>query len=51
MVAGLGVAHFHQHVFVRHAGTPTSYGWCEPWPDAPHGNTQHFADRLIAYLG
>jgi ATP adenylyltransferase len=51
MVAGLGVAHFHQHVFVRHAGTPDSYGWCESWPDAPRGNTRDFADRLSAYIG
>ncbi|CAA9413191.1 MAG: hypothetical protein AVDCRST_MAG75-2892 [uncultured Propionibacteriaceae bacterium] len=50
MVAGLGVAHFHQHVFVRHAGTPSSYGWCEPWPDAPQGDTGYLARRLAAYL-
>ena len=23
MVVGMGIAHFHQHLFVRHAGTPT----------------------------
>lgn len=50
MVAGLGVAHFHQHVFVRHAGTPPSYGWDEPWPDAPRGDVRDFADRLAAHL-
>ena len=51
MVAGLAVAHFHQHVFVRHAGTPSSYAWCEPWPDAPRGDTRLLADRLAAHLG
>lgn len=50
MVAGLDVAHFHQHVFVRHSGTPSSYGWSEPWPDAPQGNTQQFVERLTVYL-
>jgi ATP adenylyltransferase len=50
MVAGLGVAHFHQHVFVRHVGTPSSYGWCEPWPDAPQGDIRDLAGRLAGYL-
>jgi ATP adenylyltransferase len=50
MVAGLGVAHFHQHVFVRHAGTPSNYGWCEPWPEAPVGDPAQLARRLAAYL-
>ena len=50
MVAGLGVAHFHQHVFVRHAGTPSSYGWREPWPNAPQGDTGALARRLAAHL-
>lgn len=50
MVAGLGVAHFHQHVFVRHVGTPTSYGWCEIWSEAPEGDSAHLADRLSTYL-
>src|SRR5829696_6971918 len=26
-VIGTGVPHFHQHVFVRHAGTPAQYDW------------------------
>src|SRR5690242_2465901 len=26
-VAGRSVAHFHQHVFVRHRGTPAELGW------------------------
>ena len=50
MVAGLGVAHFHQHVFVRHAGTPSSYGWSDPWPGAPEGDISDFAGRLSTYL-
>jgi ATP adenylyltransferase len=38
-VVGMGVAHFHQHVFVRHAGTPAEYDWMasHEWPDAPRG--------------
>jgi ATP adenylyltransferase len=40
-VIGTGVAHFHQHVFVRHAGTPAQYDWDASgrWPDAPRGTT------------
>jgi diadenosine tetraphosphate (Ap4A) HIT family hydrolase len=50
MVAGLGVPHFHQHVFVRHRGTPSSLGWCEPWPEAPQGDPAGLARRLAGYL-
>ncbi len=50
MVAGLGVAHFHQHVFVRHAGTPSGYQWWEQWPAAPRGDIERLAYRLGGYL-
>jgi ATP adenylyltransferase len=32
--------HFHQHVFVRHRGTPAEFGWwpASGWPYAPRGN-------------
>ncbi|WP_238412988.1 HIT family protein [Saccharothrix deserti] len=36
-VVGRAVAHFHQHVFVRHAGTPDDVGWMDGhlWAGAP----------------
>ncbi|TWP49596.1 histidine triad (HIT) protein [Lentzea tibetensis] len=33
LIAGRGVAHFHQHVFVRHPGTPEEVDWT--WTEAP----------------
>jgi ATP adenylyltransferase len=50
MVAGMAVAHFHQHVFVRHRGTPERYAWWEQWPDAPQGDVSTLAARLQSYL-
>lgn len=37
LVAGRSVAHFHQHVFVRHVGTPDDVGWTDGhlWAGAP----------------
>jgi diadenosine tetraphosphate (Ap4A) HIT family hydrolase len=49
-VSGLGVAHFHEHVFVRHGGTPDLYTWWQEWPDAPHGDIPALAKRLGAYF-
>lgn len=46
MVTGRGVAHFHEHVFVRHTGTPPEYEWWQPWPDAPPGAI-HDLDRRL----
>lgn len=46
MVAGTGVAHFHEHVFVRHLGTPADVAWNEPWPDAPAGDIAALVARL-----
>ena len=55
-IAGMGIAHFHQHLFVRHAGTPAEYGWMagDQWPDAPRGPTPmvvELCSRLRPYLG
>jgi diadenosine tetraphosphate (Ap4A) HIT family hydrolase len=49
-VLGMGVAHFHQHVFVRHANTPDTYAWWQAWPDAPQGDTDALAKRLHSYI-
>ena len=48
--SGTGVAHFHEHVFVRHVGTPPDLPWGEPWPDAPTGDIESLVDRLRARL-
>ena len=45
-VAGLAVAHFHQHVLVRHVGTPAGHPWSEPWPGAPRGDVDALVVRL-----
>lgn len=49
-VAGLGVPHFHQHVFVRHEGTPVDQPWWPVWPDAPHGDGAELSRRLATYF-
>ena len=51
-VAGLGSAraHFHQHVFVRHAGTPPGHPWWPEWPGAPAGDNATLARRLTPYF-
>ncbi len=46
MVSGRGVAHFHEHVFVRHLGTPPDLPWGEPWSDAPTGDIDAFVARM-----
>ncbi len=40
ILAGLGVAHFHQHVFVRRPDTPPDVAWTDSstWPGAPTGD-------------
>lgn len=43
--------HFHQHVIVRHRGTPEEYEWhrADEWPDAPAGDAvvvAHLCGRL-----
>ncbi len=51
-MAGLAVAHFHQHVFVRHPGTPDETPWYPPgeWPGAPRLTGTELA-ALAARLG
>ncbi|HEY5783207.1 MAG TPA: HIT domain-containing protein [Microlunatus sp.] len=50
MVAGTGVAHFHEHVFVRHVGTPADLPWGQPWSDAPTGDIEALVGKLAARL-
>lgn len=54
-VVGTGVSHFHQHLFVRPAGTPARFGWMEgdKWPDAPRGTLDDIVElcgRLRPYI-
>ncbi len=54
-IVGMGIAHFHQHVFVRHAGTPAEYDWMagDQWPEAPRATTPavvELCSRLRPYL-
>jgi len=46
MVAGIRVPHFHEHVFVPHAGTPEDLPWWEPWEHSPRGDVEELARRL-----
>jgi ATP adenylyltransferase len=50
MVVGTGVAHFHEHVFGRHAGTPDDYEWWRQWEGGPVGDVEAFARRLQPYF-
>lgn len=54
-VVNAGMEHFHQHVYVRHRGTPVEYRWhsADEWPGAPHGDAAAVAelsDRLRAHF-
>ena len=44
-VVGLGVAHFHLHVFPRYPGTPAEVDWqsAGEWEGAPHGDATAIA--------
>lgn len=44
-VVGRRMEHFHQHVYVRHRGTPAELGWWEAdeWVDGPHGDPAEVA--------
>jgi diadenosine tetraphosphate (Ap4A) HIT family hydrolase len=44
-IARLAVPHFHQHVFVRHPGTPADVPWSQPgdWPGAPQRTAAELA--------
>jgi diadenosine tetraphosphate (Ap4A) HIT family hydrolase len=55
-VAGRSVAHFHQHVFARHRGTPDDVGWMDGhvWSGAPRVPSSAIAElcqRLRGYFG
>jgi len=50
-IAGRRVSHFHQHVFVRHSGTPDQVDWMDAgsWDGAPratHGQIAALSRRL-----
>ncbi len=48
---GLARAHFHQHVFVRHRGTPAGLGWMDvDWAGAPRGDVAALCGRLSPYF-
>jgi ATP adenylyltransferase len=54
-VIGLGVDHFHQHLFPRYPGVPEGTSWIavDELPDAPHGDEGEIADfvaRLRSHL-
>jgi diadenosine tetraphosphate (Ap4A) HIT family hydrolase len=44
-VVGLGVPHFHLHVFPRYPGTPDDVSWmaADEWEGAPHGDAEAIA--------
>ena len=52
-IVGMGVHHFHQHVFVRYPGTPGEVDWMRsPWWDgAPRSNVDALAARLGQHFG
>lgn len=50
-VIGLGVAHFHQHIWPRHPGTPEGFEWhrVDEWDVAPRAagaELEEICDRL-----
>ncbi|MFE6612422.1 HIT family protein [Amycolatopsis sp. NPDC057786] len=51
-IAGRSVAHFHQHVFVRHQGTPAEIGWMDgpSWTGAPVIDIALLCRRLAGYF-
>ena len=54
-VIGIGVPHFHQHVWPKHPGTPDRYDWhrVDEWPDAPRAigdELDTICDRLRPYF-
>jgi diadenosine tetraphosphate (Ap4A) HIT family hydrolase len=54
-VIGLGMAHFHQHLYPRYPGMPPDVPWInvDELPDAPHGGPDEiraFVERLRAHL-
>ncbi|WP_232665556.1 HIT family protein [Pseudonocardia sp. TRM90224] len=54
-VINQGMEHFHEHVYVRHRGTPAEFNWsrADEWPGAPRGDDAAVADlcrRLAAHF-
>lgn len=52
-VIGRGVPHFHEHLFVRHRGTPADVPWDESDEHAPRAESESVASlarRLAAQL-
>ena len=54
-VIGLGVPHFHQHLYPRYPGVPPGIRWMDVdgLPDAPHGDAHEiaaFVERLRTRL-
>ena len=43
-VIGRGVPHFHEHLFVRHRGTPTDVAWHESDEHAPRAGEARVAE-------
>jgi diadenosine tetraphosphate (Ap4A) HIT family hydrolase len=55
-VIGLGVAHFHQHLYPRYPGVPPGTSWMDVdgLPDAPHGGPAEIValvERLRQHAG
>ena len=54
-VIGLGVGHFHQHLYPRYPGVPAGTSWMavDELPEAPHGDAAEiatFVSRLRTHL-
>jgi diadenosine tetraphosphate (Ap4A) HIT family hydrolase len=54
-VIGLGVEHFHQHLYPRYPGVPSGTSWMavDGLPDAPRGGADEiaaFVERLRTHL-
>jgi ATP adenylyltransferase len=54
-VIGLGLPHFHQHLYPRYPGVPAGTSWMkvDGLPDAPHGGPSEIAaltDRLRKHV-
>lgn len=54
-VIGLGMAHFHQHLYPRYPGMPADAAWdsVDELPEAPHGGADEirsFVERLRTHL-
>src|SRR5581483_9457269 len=47
-VIGLGVPHFHQHLYPRYPGVPPGTSWMavDGLPDAPHGDAEQVAELV-----